>query len=978
MECFPAPRNALPEWRATVANTILPWDCAAGFESFPSRQGLADTLWWEDMPDDRLITILQSWLFFGLLSDVLQSPIVIDDYAIPCKYDGLRFLSLRPLTDQNVVARIGRSDRATTSSQVAAQTLARLEAHGRLSNSPAAETGLAIYMLLDRIRLAQDKKPEEGKITSWHQTWTNSFLKTNMTDAGWCPQQADFLFQRNSPFMMAYLARLPRNNPSNITHASCTELRCVGNNVELGGGYKCRHVIEDCQCEAVFANTDKVTAIIRRGGVPLVSICTETDGSLHLKVSKATYLSRYTAISHVWADGLGNPNGNGLPACQLRRLSMQLSHIVEGRYGGTARHSYSPENPSWIMERSPLFWMDTLCIPVGEPDDEEVNRLKTVAINSMARIYAGARQVLVLDAELQTHTVVTGDLASQDEVMAWIVTATWMRRCWTLHEGALGRRVWFQFADAAMHCQPHELSEALCSGEHPAMRLSNPTFRAFINTMSRVWPLSQTSLAVEAGLREHPLKVTLRDLWRTAIYQTLELLGYGFTKRNMLGKATPEGLFALLCLVWDELIPRSTTKAEDLPTIFASLLDFKAHQILQVPTNLRMLAMLANMPLIPQELLFNRGVRLQPSTNHKNRWVPVTTSSQPIVPGKALVVTHAAPSQSMISTFLSGRAARSVTFTHENKRLEWAKDGQSLQSTRDIIFVLSTLPEEPIKGDIVLSFPDISDDLETPQKARYYYDVQVERGADDEIDWVGISNVAFLISLDWQRGCILLLTECQATEKGGLFDVKGKYDCPVSLKPMSGPILDGMAVFEANMLKVSKLDIEAGKAPTPRLSLDKSLIAFVDAYGFAGKYDRRPYYRSASRSVSILLFFVPLGLAILSAVAGIVLRIYLEVRHKYSIKSTIGIVSLVFFGIEGMQVVMTRLPYMWPPISSILFAIDRQRDPGYFGRLEIACIVTQLLGCYIIAVMFFSTTIQVISRVFKGLYYMYWVRSFAV
>lgn len=123
---------------------------------------------------------------------------------------------------------------------------------------------------------------------------------------------------------------------------------------------------------------------------------------------------------------------------------------------------------------------------------------------------------------------------------------------------------------------------------------------------------------------------------------------------------------------------------------------------------------------------------------------------------------------------------------------------------------------------------------------------------------------------------------------------------------------------------------------------------------------------------------LPLGLSLLSGIAGIVLRIVLEVRHKYSINSAIGIASLVFFGLESMQILQSKLPYTTPPISAILFAIDRQRDPGYYGHLEIACIVTHLLGCYLVAVIFFSTPIQAVSWVFKGLYYVHWVRSFTV
>jgi hypothetical protein len=498
------------------------------------------------------------------------------------------------------------------------------------------------------------------------------------------------------------------------------------------------------------------------------------------------------------ANGLGNPNGNGLPACQLRRLATQLTRVVSGNSGKQA------------SKRSPLFWMDTLCIPVGAQDDEEVNRLKATAINSMARIYAGARQVLVLDAELQSHSVLSDNGASQDEIMAWIVTATWMRRCWTLHEGALGRRVWFQFADAAINCRPHERSEALCSGKRSGIiDLSGTSFPSYVTRLSRIWPLSHTALAAEAGLREQPFKVTLRDSWRTSIYQTLELLGYGFTKRDWFGRATPEGLFALFCLVWQELIPRSTTKAEDLPTIFASLLDFKAHEILQVPAEHRMLAMLANMPLIPQELLFNKGPRLQPSSRHRNRWVPVTTGSQSIVPGKALVVSEAAPNQSMVSAFLSN--AKSEPFTTMSRQLEWDKNGESLHLNGGLVFVLSTLPDAAISNDFILSLPDISAKSQKSTTVRYHYHVQVERAADDGLSLDGTSEVAFLISRDWQRGCILLLTDCTEAEGEDSFRMKGLYDCPISLEPIDAEPANASGVLEANMRKISVLEIEAGK-----------------------------------------------------------------------------------------------------------------------------------------------------------------------
>jgi hypothetical protein len=47
----------------------------------------------------------------------------------------------------------------------------------------------------------------------------------------------------------------------------------------------------------------------------------------------------------------------------------------------------------WTTFRTPkvLFWIDTLCIPVGQ----EYNHIKMQAINSMAKTYASAQAIVI-------------------------------------------------------------------------------------------------------------------------------------------------------------------------------------------------------------------------------------------------------------------------------------------------------------------------------------------------------------------------------------------------------------------------------------------------------------------------------------------------------------------------------------------------------------------------------------------------------
>lgn len=92
------------------------------------------------------------------------------------------------------------------------------------------------------------------------------------------------------------------------------------------------------------------------------------------------------------------------------------------------------------LKSEQLFWIDTLCVPVGV----QHAALRMKAINQMAPIYACASQVVVLDSELQQ---VTTSNADAHEVLARVMTCGWIGRSRTLQEGALARSCLFQFAD---------------------------------------------------------------------------------------------------------------------------------------------------------------------------------------------------------------------------------------------------------------------------------------------------------------------------------------------------------------------------------------------------------------------------------------------------------------------------------------------------------------------------------------------------
>ncbi|KAL4878177.1 hypothetical protein BJY04DRAFT_196396 [Aspergillus karnatakaensis] len=137
----------------------------------------------------------------------------------------------------------------------------------------------------------------------------------------------------------------------------------------------------------------------------------------------------YVAISHVWADSKGNPNANALPECQLDKIQRLVEKITwDGR-------KEVPSNPS--LSDGVGFWMDTLCVPVAD------KTRKDKAIASMRHVYSHAKAVLVLDDWLQK---IPSD-APPLEITARIYLSNWLKRLWTHQEGFLPDALWFQFSD---------------------------------------------------------------------------------------------------------------------------------------------------------------------------------------------------------------------------------------------------------------------------------------------------------------------------------------------------------------------------------------------------------------------------------------------------------------------------------------------------------------------------------------------------
>lgn len=298
--------------------------------------------------------------------------------------------------------------------------------------------------------------------------------------------------------------------------------------------------------------------------------------------------------------------------------------------------------------RSPLFWMDTLCIPVGDAERE----VRLMAINQMASIYATAVQVLVLDAELLQCEMNT---STATETLARIACSAWMTRSWTLQEGVLASECVFQFKDRAIdpvHEWCHHgarsddrteaCAEAFPSGDDEgAWTVYKDLYDHFWDTLRNDWkstfrrdPPTEEAYTADGG-----------DILRMGKFRGSQAVGKvhmlpaaarGCEKRNTSG-LDKEDHFTLdfgkyrrlkqLIDMWNELAHRSITMPDDLHVIIANLLDFNADTIMALPSReSRMRAMLLSFKTLPVSLFWNTGPRWKDQDNDCNQWIPIEPS----------------------------------------------------------------------------------------------------------------------------------------------------------------------------------------------------------------------------------------------------------------------------------------------------------------------------------------------------------------
>lgn len=250
-------------------------------------------------------------------------------------------------------------------------------------------------------------------------------LDQELLRAGWCEGEI-FSFMADCNLTCRYFLSHIDRHVLRKDHSRCSEIDgCQAHQIWDYDSYRPAHALEcggQRTCEEIGPSMQDITNILERGGVPAIVAFVESNGAqpvVQIRTVQIQDVPSYVAISHVWSDGLGNPKDNRLNRCQLLSIQSRVNALYPA------------------AQTAVPFWMDTLCVPIENVYPE----YHALALDHKAETYRSADKVLVLDNSL----IRCNPDISTVELGMRLRYSPWMGRVWTLLEGRLADKLFFQF-----------------------------------------------------------------------------------------------------------------------------------------------------------------------------------------------------------------------------------------------------------------------------------------------------------------------------------------------------------------------------------------------------------------------------------------------------------------------------------------------------------------------------------------------------
>jgi hypothetical protein len=509
-----------------------------GFHNFPERRGwtVSDDYVCNpkpgQSPGEKRIgfnEFLQSWLFFGLLATVLDQTLPPETFLEGT--DGqVQYINTTRLPEvvQDWKSReVGERNKASQARRMIRAQLALDKARNvvRKYCSYEEKEGVKVgitafhrvdkYLALSLILLGETLANAKANIVreagtiirGWHgdanEGWgASEVIVEKMKEVGWCENTIYMLRGQFGDHSISLLSAFESHSSHHFVghQGVCTWDRCHRRNID-DSKYKPGHHQTLCpipsggECPSfgpVLSDLlDKIQD--RNTSFPVLQLKLEENGTPVITVKEYTTANQieYATISHVWADGYGNPHANELPKCQLTFFDALLRK---------ARDLHQPGNR---RETEVSFWIDTLAIPVGTANKAK----RDLAITKIHQIFFHATYTIVIDGELLKMQLNDSFEGTAMKILA----SGWMRRLWTLQEAYLSEKLYFTFepdqllndqhlerryaraSDNLMSNAPiaaHRHFQGILGSERPA-RIAQPTQKKSLGLLVTVWKATQ-------------------------------------------------------------------------------------------------------------------------------------------------------------------------------------------------------------------------------------------------------------------------------------------------------------------------------------------------------------------------------------------------------------------------------------------------------------------------------------------------------
>ena len=164
-----------------------------------------------------------------------------------------------------------------------------------------------------------------------HDQWgISALLFERMRSDNWCPHSLARFASKGSSVIGMYYASLLDIPGDGKDHKECNVRECLHMTVDEEM-YKIQHSTQDAShlphCPLTVLNRAAIIRSLRSKSVPLFRIREADPTKVEIDVVPYKDNIKYVAISHVWAHGLGNVEGNWLHGCQIRKACQSCSII---------------------------------------------------------------------------------------------------------------------------------------------------------------------------------------------------------------------------------------------------------------------------------------------------------------------------------------------------------------------------------------------------------------------------------------------------------------------------------------------------------------------------------------------------------------------------------------------------------------------------------------------------------------------------